>query len=41
MQYCPACNRFKQAKFFAAEEHRYCKTCEKKWRKINGRVVKV
>ncbi len=46
-QYCPMCNKFKQAKFFVNEEHRYCKTCEnqkpelKKWRKINGHVVKM
>ena len=44
-QYCPMCNKFKQAKFFAAKDHRYCKACEsknpglKKWRMVNGICV--
>lgn len=46
-KYCCACGVFKQEKFFADKDHRYCKSCEnhkpelKKWRMINGMVVKV
>ena len=44
-RYCCSCGDRKQAKFFA-EDHFYCKSCEnknpdlKKWRKVNGQVVK-
>ena len=46
-RYCVACSMTKQKKFFISEEYFYCKSCcnkkpeLKKWRKINGYVVKV
>jgi len=26
--YCVGCGKFKQSKFYAGRDHRYCKSCE-------------